>query len=212
MFENATAGYIAYTGNFTGFSQFMLVPATTTLPVIIIDFSLVANPKSISVIWNTPIEINNRGFFIERSTDQINYTQIGFVNGKGNSSLPTSYLFVDNFVQSNIVYYYRLRQVNIDNGQAVSVIHNAKIIGVAGVEVLVSPNPASDHINIFIKGTTNIATIDLLNTAGQRIQRVTNVNAFNSYYQLKVGTLSKGVYTVVVNLPEGTYSKKVIIN
>ena len=209
--EHASDGYIAYTGSFTGFSQFMLVSPATVLPVTLIDFTLQANQKNIVLFWSTALEINNKGFAIERSINGTAFTQIGFINGKGNSSSRTSYTFTDNFVQPGVLYYYRLRQINTDNREAFSPIRNTRINASAGVEVTVSPNPASDHINIFISGTSSKATIELISAGGQKIKQVNNINAYDGIYNLSIPTLAKGVYSIRVILPEGTYTKEVMI-
>src|SRR6185295_7258116 len=53
VFEDAAAGYITYTGNFTGFSQFMLVSPLASLPVSFINFQATALQKNIQLVWST---------------------------------------------------------------------------------------------------------------------------------------------------------------
>ena len=209
--ENYAGGYISYTGNFTGFSQFVLVSPATILPVTLIDFTAIANKKTILLSWSTALEINNKGFALERSTDGINFKQIGYVFGKGTTSLTQDYNFTDNFVQPNVVYYYRLRQVNYDGRETLSPIRNARIGSDAGIEIALSPNPARDYINIFIRGTANKATIQLMNAAGQKLKQVNNVNAYDGVYNLSLPAMAKGAYNIVIVLPEGTYTKKMIV-
>ncbi len=211
VFEDATAGYIAYTGNFTGFSQFVLVSPATTLPVTLTNFTAKANQKNIQLSWSTSLEINNRGFIVDRSLDAINFKQIGWVNGKGTTSLLSNYAFMDRFVQPNVVYYYRIRQVDIDSRQVYSGIRNAHTSRDAGITLFVSPNPAKDHINLFISGTTNNASVEVINAAGQKIVQNNNINAFDGVYKIALGGIAKGAYNIVVHLPEGTYYTKVIV-
>lgn len=63
--------------------------------------------------WSTSIEVNNAMFVIERSTDGIDYENIGNVNGKGTTEDVSEYNFLDvNASKSKL--YYRLKQMDID--------------------------------------------------------------------------------------------------
>ncbi len=63
--------------------------------------------------WSTSIEINNAMFVIERSTDGVDYENIGNVNGKGTTENVSEYNFLDvNASKSKL--YYRLKQMDID--------------------------------------------------------------------------------------------------
>jgi len=63
--------------------------------------------------WSTAIEVNNAMFVIERSTDGVDYENIGNVNGKGTTEDVSEYNFLDvNATKSKL--YYRLKQMDID--------------------------------------------------------------------------------------------------
>ena len=213
VMEDSLAGYVAYTGNFTGFSQFVLVSPATSFIITLTNFTATGNAKNILLNWSTLSELNVSGFMIERSTDSINFSQIGFVNSKGNSTVTTSYTFTDNFAQPNLKYYYRLRQVNTDNGQIFSEIKGATFIQTSKkIVISLSPNPTKDYINLFISGTSNFASIEVLNSSGQKIIQKNAVNAFDAPYKISLGYISKGIYTVVVHIAEGNYTKQFIVN
>ncbi|MEP7142167.1 MAG: M43 family zinc metalloprotease [Ferruginibacter sp.] len=211
VFEDAAAGYISYTGNFTGFSQFMLVSPLTTLPVTFISFQATPQQKDIQLIWNTAQELNNKGFIIERSLDGTNFTQVGWVNGNGTNSGAATWYFTDKYVQKGVTYYYRLRQVDIDNRQVYSPVRNARLKPGAGISILVNPNPAKDFVNLFISGSSNKATVELINAAGQKLMQQTEVNAADGIYKLPLHGLASGVYTIVIYLPEGAFAKKIAV-
>ena len=210
--EDATAGYIAYTGNFVGFSQFVLVSPLAVLPVNLISFQATPMQKNIQLVWSTSQEINNRGFMVERSLDGNTFEQIGWVNGNGTTSNTSTYSFTDNYVQRNVTYYYRLRQVDIDNRQVYSQVKNARLKPESGITISVSPNPAKGNANLFITGTSSKATLVLINASGQKLLQRNEINAYNGTYKLPVGGLAKGVYTLVIYLPEGAFTKKLIID
>ena len=213
FFEDIVAGYVSFTGNFTGFSQFMLVSPATTYSITLTNFTATGNPKNILLNWSTLSELNVKGFMIERSSDSITFKQIGFVNSKGNSIVTTNYDFPDNFAQPNVKYYYRLRQVNQDNGQIFSEIKSATIIQSSKKIVLsLSPNPAPDYVNLFISGTANVASVVVINSIGAKIIQKIGVNAFDGPYKIPLGYIAKGIYRVIVILPEGTFTKQFVIN
>lgn len=213
VLEDSVAGYVAYTGNFTGFSQFMLVSPATTFVITLTNFTATANTKNILLNWSTLSELNVSGFMIERSTDSITFNQIGFVNSKGNATVTTNYTFTDNFAQPNLKYYYRLRQVNMDNGQIFSEIKSATILqNSKKIVISLSPNPAQDYINLFISGTSNLASIEVLNSSGQKIIQKTAINAFDAPYKISLGYIAKGIYTVIVHIAEGNYTKRFVVN
>jgi hypothetical protein len=211
VFEDTAAGYITYTGDFTGFSQFMLVSPATALPVTLTNFEATPKQKEILLSWSTELEINNLGFMVDRSLDGSNFNEIGFIKGNGTTSLVTKYTYTDHFVQPGVLYYYRLRQLDINNQEQYSVIRNARINPSAAVTITISPNPAKNFVNVFISGTNNLASVELINALGQKIIQKNEVNAFGGNYRLALTDVNRGVYTVVAYLPEGVYTAKVIV-
>ena len=208
--KSASNGYYSYTGNFTGFSQFMLVSPTAALPVRLLNFDAVVNKNSITLKWSTAQELNNKGFKIERSTNGLNFENIGWIAAKQGNNVQLNYSLNDNFVQPNIVYYYRIRQVDADNQEELSVVRQARI-SKQGITVTVSPVPAKNVVNIYINGTTQTATIYLINAQGQLVKNWSRINTLNSAYVLKVDDLPTGIYTLHVQLPDEKIVKKILI-
>jgi hypothetical protein len=208
--NSEVGGYYSYTGNFTGFSQFMLVIPNTVVPVGLMNFDARANKNSVTLSWATSLEINSRGFTVERSTNGTNFESIGWINGKGNSNAQSNYSFNDNFVQPNIVYYYRLRQLDADGRKTLSSVRQVRI-NKAAVTVTVSPVPARDIMNVYINGSSQNASISIVNAQGQLIKTWSNVNASATVYPLNVASLPAGVYVLNIILPEEKIVKKVMI-
>jgi len=207
--ENVAGGYVAYTGNFTGFSQFMLVSPTFTLPVSLVTFDAQPARKAIELSWKTAAERNSKGFHIERSTNGTDFLSIGWVGGAGTTNEASFYRFTDRFVQPNTVYYYRLNQVDFDNQSTRSTTKQAKIVA-DGIAVTVSPNPASTQLKVFVAGLAQPVDVSLFDVKGQQVGRWSKVN-LSSPYSINVHRFAKGQYTLVVHLPEGDVNEKVII-
>ena len=77
-------------------------------------FNALLENKIVSINWAVSIEDSNRVFFIEKSNDGIEYSQIATVKGKGNSNKNHSYISFDNNPVLGL-NYYRLKLVNSDN-------------------------------------------------------------------------------------------------
>jgi len=208
--EDAAAGVIAYTADFTGgFSQFVLVSSNAVLPVGLITFEAQASQKSIALSWKTATERTNKGFSIERSTNGSDFSTIGWVAAAGSSSNETSYQFTDHFVQPNTVYYYRLRQVDLDNRFTLSAVRQAKIAEMA-LTVSLSPNPAKEQLNVFVSGIQQPADVSLVNAKGQTVGKWRNVH-LASPYSINLSRFAKGYYTLIVHLPDGDKTEPLII-
>ncbi|HMC87439.1 MAG TPA: hypothetical protein VKI61_18075, partial [Chitinophagaceae bacterium] len=71
--------------------------------------------------WNTNKEENNDRFIIERATDGLNFTGIGFVTGAGNRTTLSTYNFTDKeFSEGD--NFYRIKQVDMDGHASYSVV------------------------------------------------------------------------------------------
>ncbi len=205
-----TKGYASFTGNFTGgFSQFVLVSPTAAVPVTLVAFEAKASTKNILLNWTTSAEINNKGFVIERSINGADFEKIGWIDGKVNTSTVSNYWYTDNYVQPGLMYYYRLRQADLDGRETLSEIRQAKIKGQSLI-ISVSPNPATDHLKLFTGGYTGLVQVRLMNTRGQVIKTWNNGNSAAPRL-LDVSHIPSGVYLVQVQTGSEIFTEKVII-
>ncbi|WP_109831975.1 hypothetical protein [Reichenbachiella versicolor] len=107
-----TAGTIS--SNTTGtFSPFTFGSSTedNTLPVTWLSFEGMLYAGHVELSWSTATEVDNKGFFIEKSADGIYWSEIGFVDGAGISNRTLEYSFTD---LTSPAKYYRLKQVDYD--------------------------------------------------------------------------------------------------
>ena len=209
--QRATKGYASFTATVTGgFSQFMLASPTIVIPVTLLSFDAKGNGKNILLNWSTATEINNKGFVIERSTNGTDFEKIGWMDGKGNSSQQVNYSYIDNYVQPDVVYYYRLRQTDTDNREKLSAIRSARIKG-SGIIVTMSPNPASDQLKVFVSGMSGTVNINLVNAEGQLIRSWNQLNATSAPAKLDITGISSGMYLLQVFTAQSTTVEKLII-
>lgn len=207
----STRGYASYTANFTGgFSQFILVSANTVLPVNLISFEARARRSDIQLTWATSQETNNRGFAVERSTDGNNFERIGWVDGNGTTAARSDYQYNDTEVQPGVLYYYRLRQTDLDNREKLSEIRTARI---EQTNLLVSlrPNPASGKVYLTVSGSSAKADVRLVNSLGQVVRQWNGLATSGNRTELDISGLSSGLYHIEVRTGEQEHREKLLI-
>jgi hypothetical protein len=202
-------------GSFSGFYVFATNSTGDPLPVTLISFTAEAvNNQFIQLDWATASEINNAGFDVERSIDGISYQSIGFVDGHGTSTVTNDYQLSDMTAVPGIVYYYRLKQVDVDGNYNYSNIVSASLIGDKGFTLSgLYPNPASSQVSIgVISNVSTTAQVSLTDVLGRTVlvQDWTlsvgyNTNVFD------VSTVSAGTYVVTVQSGNIKTSKHLVI-
>ena len=84
------------------------------LPVDLLTFSSELRDEQIFLSWKTSSEIDNKGFEIQRTEDfNQPYRNLGWVDGT-NLANGSSYHFIDENVENGKTYYYRLKQLDLD--------------------------------------------------------------------------------------------------
>ncbi len=204
-------------GVYANFSHFMMGKAKSSngLPVELI--SLTANPidnEYIRVNWSTAIEINNDGFYVERSTDAQNWTTLGWVDGHDNSTVQNDYLYNDYQVSKGVLYYYRLKQTDNDGqfeyfGPVTAILNGSLTFDVMDFR----PNPAATQTSLIVNATKEqVITVDMYDVIGQIvISGKYNINQGYNKIDFDLTTLAAGTYTGVVTSGNETFSRKVII-
>ena len=89
------------------------------LPVELSKFSAARDRVTGQVVitWETQSELNNAGFFINRSqqkTGQFQVVNPTMIAGAGTTSEKQFYTYTDTTAQPNIVYYYQIEDVSLD--------------------------------------------------------------------------------------------------
>lgn len=170
-------------------------------PVPVELTSFVANTVNSDVIleWTTATETNNSGFAVERSasTNNENFVEIAFVQGKGNSTEITNYSFTDRNLNAG-KYSYRLRQVDFDGTVAYSAVIQSEIFGVSEFELSQNyPNPFNPSTKISfsipVDGNVNL-TVYSMN--GELITTLVNEFRVQGRYteEFNASQLASGVY------------------
>jgi hypothetical protein len=164
------------------------------------SINLIANAvdNKVPLQWNVINEANAKQYEIQRSIDGNNFFALSSVT----SSVTNSYTHTDALpVTGN--NYYRIKQVSADGSMAYSNIVLVKIADVNGVTI--TPNPASNYINIYAKSA--IKQIQLLNPNGSLLQAV-KPNA--TFYRMQLSNIAAGEYFVRIETADGIVNQKFI--
>ncbi len=183
------------------------------MPVELAEFSG-SNKVNINLLtWTTASEKNNQGFGIERSMDGINFREIAFVEGVGNSNRLQRYSYEDH-LEAPQTFYYRLRQVDYDG-----IFTYSKII------VLTVDATSSNYVEVYCDGSSadiairtqfdkqDKATLTIYSLTGAVISRQRLEIPVGNYLQrICLPQTAKGVYILEINTLGGTWKRHKIVH
>jgi hypothetical protein len=179
-----------------------------SLPVTWLTVDAALDGKNVQVSWSTAVEVNNEYFNVMRSDDGVLFKVVGKINGAGNSTSTSFYLFTDVEPLAG-VGYYKLKQVDFDGSEDFS--HTVAIYNPAGStgidEVKVLPNPFSEEAKIIFTAKQNYAaTAEIKNMGGQVCvrQSLNAVKGLNAISLDRISALTKGVYTLTITNISGS--------
>lgn len=199
---NANTGFLAADGLIQGGIFTLTDSASTPLPVTLNSFTANVIANDVILNWSTSSEINNYGFYIERSENGSEFEEINFVKGKLNSSVLVNYTDLDaNPFGSNTTLYYRLRQVDMNGEYAYSAIVAVKKTSTTLQSVSVFPNPVAGVLNIeFVTTLAGNATIQIFDINGRNVtqKEIINIAGLNTLTVDEVAQLNAGVYFVKI--------------
>jgi|GEM_PF-1298497 len=119
-----TVNHFAEQSGLTGWSEWTLAESTAPLPIQLVTFqaSPVSGSGNVNLTWATASEVNNYGFYIQRSavpTSGFVDLPGGFVAGSGTSLSARKYSWIDQNPLAG-ANYYRLKQVDLDGSLRVT--------------------------------------------------------------------------------------------
>ncbi len=120
------------------------------LPVELTSFSGRRHDDDVELKWNTATELNNYGFYVQRSEGQGFWEDIAFVAGAGTSATPRSYQHIDRQVAPILAgktVRYRLLQVDRDGTTEYSSVVEIASAPVA-MDLQIYPQPARSDANV----------------------------------------------------------------
>ncbi|HPN36849.1 MAG TPA: M14 family zinc carboxypeptidase [Melioribacteraceae bacterium] len=167
------------------------------IPVELTSFTANISDGNVILNWNTATELNNLGFEVQKSTNEREWVKIGFINGAGTSTDPTTY----NFVDKDVFYgnnYYRLIQIDFDGTKKIINPIKVNFTGVLKYELLQNyPNPFNPNTTIkFTVPNKNLVTLKVYDVLGKIVATLVNEvkEAGNYSVDFNAEDLSSGTY------------------
>lgn len=169
-------------------------PNCSPLPIHLAAFKAENwNNQYVTLTWNTLSELNNKGFYVERSKDAASWKALDFVNSLSDQGLnkkSLEYIYKDESAMNGL-NYYRIRQVDFDGKITYSPIASAYFD--KKTKVLLFPNPAINELNI--SGLPENNKIVVYDFMGRRV--LEKMNSESSII-LQVNHMPAGAYRVQV--------------
>ncbi len=162
------------------------------LPVTFLAFTGIAENSSTQLNWSTASETNNNFFTIEKSIDSQNWSDIGKVNGAGNSTQVNNYSFADNS-PSFPTAYYRIKQTDIDGSFSYSSIISVGSFSINKLGIFPNPNNGN---TINVNGIQSAAGWQLkLSNVASQILYATSLQS----NQLQLPQMPSGIYFITLS-------------
>lgn len=182
---------------FNGFSDFVLANKTggsNPLPVNWVSFTALRVQADAKLDWQTARERLCSHYGVERSSDGINFREIGNEVCR-NSQAQQTYRYLD-LSPGKGTFYYRLRQVDTDGKFEYSPVRKVSFGEESGLRVY--PNPAKGQLQI-----ANISThadIRLYDVSGRMVMQLRSGQPFTT---LQIGHLPSGIYELLITASDG---------
>ena len=185
--------------------NFTLAATTATyppLPVEIISFEGQCNNNLTQIEFIVASQVNNEFFTVERSTNLMDWEEVGYFDGGGT----TNELITYNWSDETPIYgtkYYRISQTDINgevryfNPIAVECEHEMDL------DITLYPNPASDKISIdlnFDYFPSEDTYLNIKSIRGEIIKSVPlHLNRGFNIIEIDCQNLPKGIYIIMIN-------------
>ncbi len=176
------------------------------VPIQLVEFSGRIQNGSAHLFWSTMSEINNDHFIIAHSNDLNVFSEVGKIDGSGNSLHLNEYDFVHSNIPSG-TNYYKLIQVDLDGTRFESdilVLENKRS------RFTIVPNPVSDIVNLqFEYPSSSDNNIRLFNVQGQLLVRE-SVNSGAQNFELNLSQFPTGIYLLEYVDAGQRYQKRLV--
>ena len=202
---NSYSKYSTNTNQLFDLIEDWILDSNGILPVELASFTGNLSTNSVTLNWTTATEENNSGFDIERKSSAESWQKIGFVTGKGNSTVQNDYTFSDRNLNSGN-YKYRLKQIDYNGNYKYYYLSSEINIGVPNKFSLKQnyPNPFNPVTNIEYEIPKDSKVIlNVYDITGRLVSTLVNEIQKAGYYKVQFD-LNK------INLASGVYIYQII--
>ncbi|WP_337873532.1 T9SS type A sorting domain-containing protein [Ignavibacterium sp.] len=215
-----------------GLHDVWLIKSASVIPVELTSFTAKSMDNNVHLNWTTATELNNKGFEIQRSVipngaRNLSWEAAGFVSGKGTTTEPQNYSFVDKNLTSD-KYAYRLKQIDFDGSFEYSDIVEVEIN--KPEEFILEqnyPNPfnpatkikfkiPASSLNPFAKGEGTFTSLKVFDVLGNEVAVLINEFKQSGYYEIEFDAskynLTSGIYFYQLKAGSFIETRKTVYN
>jgi hypothetical protein len=157
---------------------------------------------NVSLQWETNGEYNAAEFSIERSTDGVNFVEVGRT---APNRLVNAYSYVD--VQPGAAtYFYRVGQQDAAGMNALSETREVTLLSTNRHPLRAYPNPATGPVSLACDCGDGSTTITLSDASGRTVLQTTGSSA-----ELDLSALPRGLYLVYASNGRAQFHEKLIL-
>lgn len=181
-----------------GNNIYVLYANESLLPVELTSFNSSVNRNDVTLSWTTSSEVNNSGFYIERSTGQNEWSNTGFVKGNGTYTEPFNFHFTDKNLNSG-KYHYRLKQTDFNGNFEYYYLNNEVNVAIPAKFTLMQnyPNPFNPATKIaFDLPYESEIRLSVYDISGKEINVLMDQKMSAGYYTIEwnASGFSSGTY------------------
>lgn len=187
-----------------GLTQSSTITSSVALPITLLEFSVVADAKAISLNWSTALESQNATFHVEHRMDIQDWSDISMIPGAGNSTEIRDYTFVHQNPAAG-TNHYRLRQTDFDGTFTYSEIRTVEFVS-DEESLLAYPNPATDLVTVIVPEAFQDGRLQLYTTNGAPVRKQAASNT-----TLNIAGLVEGTYIIQVTAKKGILQHKLVV-
>lgn len=213
---NASAGTIITSAQVTSFSPFTLasISGSNPLPVGLVSFDAAVNGTQVDITWSTESENGSDYFTVERSRNNIDFEEIGIVQGAGVSTELNEYIISDPSPWKGISYY-RLKQTDYNGNMAYLKTDVVEVHTSIAIPFSVYPNPMlKSDLTLYLKDVpVQEIRVSIIDTKGQMVhsEMILQETPGDFSGTIHPGVLKEGIYTIIVVLNNETREQKLIV-
>lgn len=211
-------GTYSYQCNFHAPFMVASFTASGVLPVTLSAFTVGTQNNNPLLSWTTQTEMNVDYFSIRKSTNGIDFKEIGKVTAAGNSTVENNYSFLDEEILKGINYvYYALAIIDKDGKAQLSPIKIYKYQTTSSrIIISLSPNPVSGmgHLMLqFNADKAGVMMVQLVDMHGKVVlkTKLSAEQGINNGH-IHLGDVPSGVYTIYFNLDGVNESYRIVKN
>ncbi|OQP56924.1 hypothetical protein A3860_10125 [Niastella vici] len=197
--RNSTDNLITTTISGIALNELTLVNAAQgPLPLVWLEITAQRRNNAVQISWQTADETNCAGYQVEKSSNGINWNNLGAALNAHNTTGPNNYNQVDATLPTAISFY-RVRQLDLDGRYSYSKTVSVKNDQSNGIWLY--PIPANDVLTV-VSGNQPLKGVNIYTSAGSLAASAQLQQAVS--YSMNIQQLAAGNYTALIILNDNS--------